>query len=436
MPTSTSTFIQSLIGAIPAEEGAALMARAGELARIMSSTGSVEVGGIALTSEAIDDLCAQLLPPDQLQLFRESGTGQTEFVAPDGAGTFEVLAAATDGDRWIEVRRQSKALPPAPAEDALVAELLSRSFSIESKASTTAPPKAVSAPASAIAQAPIAAALPAAAPAEPAVAELEAIGEPAGGGHDLDVPANFQFANDKFDADDLSLPGGLLDEPLPSAPPAEPVRLSEPPPKTAKVAVKMPASPSLADRLSAYGRLSILLPAIIVLVVGVPGAGWFMWMRHATPPPVAVAPTIRPMLKARRLPIAFVHALVAPAAAAAFSAPNVSGPAPVEPPPVAAAAPTTHIATAPAPAASVARTPSAGFSIQVAAVRARDEADRMAAKLVQAGYPSYVVNGEGAASGFYRVRVGAFPDRQAAEDVAKRIELTEGTKPWIVKDSR
>ena len=60
----------------------------------------------------------------------------------------------------------------------------------------------------------------------------------------------------------------------------------------------------------------------------------------------------------------------------------------------------------------------------------------MAAKLVQAGYSSYVVSGEGTSAGFYRVRVGAFADRQAAEDVARKIELAEGVKPWIVKETR
>jgi len=179
----------------------------------------------------------------------------------------------------------------------------------------------------------------------------------------------------------------------------------------------MPPPRTFTDRLSEYGRLSILLPAIIVLVVGLPSAGWFFWMRHSTPPPVAVAPAVRPVLKSRRLPNAFVRALVPANDAADLNTQNMSARVPVAVP-----------APAPAPPApNVNRTPGAGFAIQVAAVHERDEANRMAAKLVQAGYPGYVVNGDGAASGFYRVRVGAFPDRQAAEDVAKRIELTEGT---------
>jgi cell division septation protein DedD len=409
MATSPRSFVQTLIGAIPAEDGAALMARAGEVARITSSAGSVDVGAIALTAEAIDEMSTQLLPPDQLQTFRESGTGQGEFVTADGAGAFEVLAAATDGDRWIEVRRRARA--QAPAEEALVAELLSRS----------GPPRAATAPKAVSVPVPVAPQAPEAAPI--AVAAAEPVDEAAGAGHDLEVPSNFQFANDtKFEDDDLAVPGGLLEEPAAPAPAPEPARPRQGT-KPMSVTPKIAASISLSDRLRSHGRMSILLPAIIVLVVGLPSAGWFVWMRHSTAAPVAAAPSLRPMLKSRRLPNALSHALIAPIPGASFSVQNVSAPVPSNEPPV-------------VPAAVVTRATGTGFSIQVAAVHARDEADRIAAKLVQGGYSSYVVSGEGAATGFYRVRVGAFPDRQAAEDVARRIELTEGTKPWIVKDTR
>jgi cell division septation protein DedD len=71
----------------------------------------------------------------------------------------------------------------------------------------------------------------------------------------------------------------------------------------------------------------------------------------------------------------------------------------------------------------------------VAAVRERDEADRMVAKLVTQGYSGYLIRGQGAAADFYRVRVGAFKDRQAAEEVAARLERAEGVKPWIVRET-
>src|SRR5262245_8973687 len=213
MATASRSFVQTLVGAIPAEEGAALVARVGDLARITSTAGSVEVGSIALTVEAIDQLSAQLLPAEQLAKLQESGTLQGEFVAPDGAGEFSVLAAATEGDRWIEVRRRGK--PQPPSEETLVAELMSRSFSKDAAKSTArvaAPaPAASPAPPSAAAPTPIAMAQ---AEAPVAIEAAPETSEPADSSHDLEVPANFQFANDKFDADDLALPGGLLDEPL------------------------------------------------------------------------------------------------------------------------------------------------------------------------------------------------------------------------------
>jgi hypothetical protein len=433
MATSQRSFVQTLIGAIPAEDGAALMARAGEVARIMSSVGSVEVGTMALTAEAIDEMTVQLLPADQLQMFRESGTGQAEFISADGAGEFEVLAAMTDGDRWIEVRRQVRSQPQLPqqtqpqppSEETLMAELLSRS---PAKAAP-APPKAA-VPAPVVAQAAVAP-QPQAPKATPTVAAPEAADDLSPTGLDLEVPSSFPFANDQFDADDLSLPRGLLDESMTSSSPAEPVRPSQAT-RPSSVIPQIEATRSFSDRLREHGRLSILLPAIIVLVVGLPSAGWFMWTRRSTPAPVAAAPPSRPILKSRRLPNAsMAQGLVAPISAANVSAQDVSAPPPRTEEPV---APTTPKAIAPAPAAHAAS--GSGFSIQVAAVHGRDEADRMAAKLVQAGYSSYVVSGDGASAGFYRVRVGAFADRQAAEDVARKIELAQGVKPWIVKEPR
>ncbi len=85
--------------------------------------------------------------------------------------------------------------------------------------------------------------------------------------------------------------------------------------------------------------------------------------------------------------------------------------------------------------AGAAAVPHEGFAVQVAAVRERDEADRIVARLVNQGYSGYLIRGQGAAAAFYRVRVGAFKDRQAAEDVAVRLERAEGIKPWIVKET-
>src|SRR5882672_2800516 len=149
MATPSLSLVESLIGAIPVEEGAALVARVGERATIAAKSGSIEVGSVALTVEAMDDLIAQVLPPDQLESLQENGTVHFEFTPPVIGGEFAVLAASTPGDRWLEIRRRSasiatasaavaeavrQAVAPAPAatpvpavaDEAEVAHLLSR----------------------------------------------------------------------------------------------------------------------------------------------------------------------------------------------------------------------------------------------------------------------------------------------------------------------
>ena len=71
----------------------------------------------------------------------------------------------------------------------------------------------------------------------------------------------------------------------------------------------------------------------------------------------------------------------------------------------------------------------------MAAVLERSEADRIVARLVNEGYPGYAIRGQGSAAAYFRVRVGAFKDRQTAQDVAARLERSEGIKPWIVKET-
>jgi cell division septation protein DedD len=74
-----------------------------------------------------------------------------------------------------------------------------------------------------------------------------------------------------------------------------------------------------------------------------------------------------------------------------------------------------------------------GFVVQVAAVRARSEADTIAKRLASKGFPSYVTNPGPGAARMYRVRVGKFTDRRDAESVARRLEKEEQFKPWITR---
>jgi DedD protein len=120
----------------------------------------------------------------------------------------------------------------------------------------------------------------------------------------------------------------------------------------------------------------------------------------------------------------------------------VAQPAPIVKTPAALpkvdAKPAAKVAAADARAAKVAATQASagagtGFVVQVAAVRARAEADTIAKRLASKGFPSFVSNPGPGAARMYRVRVGKFADRREAESVAKRLEKEEQFKPWITR---
>ena len=77
----------------------------------------------------------------------------------------------------------------------------------------------------------------------------------------------------------------------------------------------------------------------------------------------------------------------------------------------------------------------AGYLIQVAApLRERPVADRMAQGLVEKGYPAFVVEPDpGAPVQVFRVRVGAYANREEAERVLRRLEDEESLEPWITR---
>lgn len=90
------------------------------------------------------------------------------------------------------------------------------------------------------------------------------------------------------------------------------------------------------------------------------------------------------------------------------------------------------------PASPVAKAPAAGapgeagpgYAVQVAAVRDRGEADRIAARLKGKGYATYITS---PAPGMFRVRVGKFEQLREAEATAARLEKEEQFKPWITR---
>jgi cell division septation protein DedD len=96
--------------------------------------------------------------------------------------------------------------------------------------------------------------------------------------------------------------------------------------------------------------------------------------------------------------------------------------------------------SAPVPAADVPKAPpvtastaaDAVFTVQIAALNARAEADSIASRLASKGYPAYVVPpGNGVV--MYRVRVGHFKTSHEAEPMAKRLQKEEQFKPWITR---
>jgi cell division protein FtsN len=78
----------------------------------------------------------------------------------------------------------------------------------------------------------------------------------------------------------------------------------------------------------------------------------------------------------------------------------------------------------------------AGYSVQVGSFRAREEAERLRLRLTQKGYPVWiqpsVVSGQGL---WYRVRVGQFADRAAADRAAQRLSNQERVSVMVTGEA-
>ena len=114
--------------------------------------------------------------------------------------------------------------------------------------------------------------------------------------------------------------------------------------------------------------------------------------------------------------------LKAPAAA-----PPAETPAPAPAPVVPAPAPPVTAATTPVPAGAA-----GGYSVQVAALRERGEADSIVKRLTAKGYPAYVVApAAGEPTAVFRVRVGKYQNRREAEQMSRRLASEEQFKPFV-----
>ena len=87
------------------------------------------------------------------------------------------------------------------------------------------------------------------------------------------------------------------------------------------------------------------------------------------------------------------------------------------------------------PAASAAPSAPALWTVQLAAVKRRDEADAIVTRLKTKGYDAYVfVPDGGDAVGGFRVRIGSFKDKRQANALAERLLREEKRyKPWVTR---
>ena len=120
----------------------------------------------------------------------------------------------------------------------------------------------------------------------------------------------------------------------------------------------------------------------------------------------------------------------------------LSSPPPVKvdpaPPPVPAESPGreaggTESATEPVAPPSAEPAPVQGYTVQLAALNSRTDAEEMAERLASKGYAAYVVTPTAGTPRVYRVRVGMFPTRQEADTVAAKLQKEERFNPWVTR---
>lgn len=76
------------------------------------------------------------------------------------------------------------------------------------------------------------------------------------------------------------------------------------------------------------------------------------------------------------------------------------------------------------------------YVVQVIATRDAAQARRVRDRLAARGLPAVVSEGRAGAQPIYRVRVGRYSDRPAAEAVIRRLRGERGLSPWILREAR
>jgi len=72
-----------------------------------------------------------------------------------------------------------------------------------------------------------------------------------------------------------------------------------------------------------------------------------------------------------------------------------------------------------------------GFTVQVTAVRSREDAEAMLEQLLSDDYPAYLLEPNAPAE-LYRVRVGQYQDQKEADDMRRRLEEAQ-FPAWITR---
>ena len=207
------------------------------------------------------------------------------------------------------------------------------------------------------------------------------------------------------------------------------------------------------SRGSRTGTFFVLMGILGVLtatfVAGIwTGRNWPVLFGHANAPAAEPAPPTRRGAAERPRPadalpaLTFYDELKAPLTAPPPPPPRAKAPKPVEParretapetpPPLTSSE---VAAPRPEPAAAVEAPPaseaSARFTVQVAAYNLRPPADVLRSTLASAGHEARVVEAVTPGGVRYRVQVGAFATRQAAQDAAARLTAERALPTFV-----
>ena len=172
---------------------------------------------------------------------------------------------------------------------------------------------------------------------------------------------------------------------------------------------------------------------------GLPNAGddaAFAGEAEPPPPPAAASQGSTPITAGEKLSYAERLASAEPTAEQLKKADDAPPPSPkaeASAPPAERTATTNVPAPSPAASAATSEPAGAGFSIQVAALRERGEADTIVKRLASKGYPAYVLAPAKGSASIFRVRVGKYKDRREADTVAAKLQKEEQFKPWVVR---